>query len=196
MAKRLAGLGKPFALHVCARNEASLPFREALASAPLSGHVALHFDRADGTSSLDPAQAFAKPSPGALLYLCGPAGFMDWLRGAAIAAGWDQAQIRIENFAAPVLEDGEQRPFQVELTRSHRSVSVRSDESIIDALARIGIDVPFACMQGTCGTCIAPVSGGAVDHRDAFLSREEKAAGDRMCLCVSRARDASIAIDL
>ena len=196
MARRLATLGKPFAFHVCARNEAALPFRAALTSAPLAGHVGLHFDKADGTSSLDPLQALAKPTPGTLLYLCGPQGFMDWLRGAAIAAGWDQSQIRLENFAAPVLEDGEQRPFSVELSRSQRSVPVRADESIIDALARIGIDVPFACMQGTCGTCIAPVSGGAVDHRDAFLSREEKAEGDKMCLCVSRARDESITLDL
>ena len=87
-------------------------------------------------------------------------------------------------------------PFSVELARSGKTVAVRADESAIDALARMGIDVPFACMQGTCGTCITPVFKGEIDHRDAFLSREEKDAGDRMCLCVSRAGGEKLTIDL
>ena len=192
MARRLDRLGKPHTLHVCARDEASVPFRDEL----MKLGAQIHLDRADGTSSLDPAQVLVGPRDGTLLYLCGPAGFMGWLRGAALAQGWDAAQIRTENFGAPPQENVAEHPFVVELTTSKREVPVRSDESIIDALARIGIDVPFACMQGTCGTCIAPVAGGDVDHRDAFLSEEEKAQGDRMCLCVSRARGDRLAIDI
>jgi len=192
MARRLDRLGEPHTLHVSARDEASVPFRDELAK--LGAQI--HLDRADGTSSLDPAQVLTGPKDGTLLYLCGPAGFMGWLRGAALAQGWDAAQIRTENFGAPPQENVAEHPFVVELTASKREVPVRSDESIIDALARIGIDVPFACMQGTCGTCIAPVAGGEIDHRDAFLSEEEKAKGDHMCLCVSRARGDRLAIGI
>ena len=190
MAQRVAALGRPFALHVCARSADAVPFRAELAQIGAE----IHLDRADGMSSFDPAVALAGRQDGTLLYVCGPGGFMAWLRGAALAQGWDAAQIRTENFGAAHQDDAEQRPFVVELSQSHRTVPVRSDESIIDALARIGIDVPFACMQGTCGTCIAPVTQGAVDHRDAYLSEEDKATGDRMCLCVSRARGDKLTI--
>ena len=33
-----------------------------------------------------------------------------------------------------------------------------------------------ACLQGVCGTCLTPVLAGQPDHRDAYLSAEEKAA--------------------
>ena len=192
MARRLAALGKPFDLHVCARTPGDVPFGEALAAC--QAHV--HPDGPDGRSTLDVAALFAGYEQGSLLYLCGPQGFMEWLRGAAIAQGWDKALIRIENFGSLAEANEAQLPFSVELARSGKTVAVRADESAIDALARMGIDVPFACMQGTCGTCITPVFKGEIDHRDAFLSREEKDAGDRMCLCVSRAGGEKLTIDL
>jgi len=192
MARRLKALGKAFELHVCARSAADVPFAEELAAC---GGI-IHPDGADGRSSLDAAALFARLPVAGLLYLCGPSGFMDWLRGAAIAQGWDQARIRIESFGSMAEANEEQRPFSVTLARSGKTVPVRADESAIDALARVGIDVPFACMQGTCGTCITPVLTGDIDHRDAYLSREEKAAGERMCLCVSRAAGAGLTVDL
>lgn len=192
MAHRLKALGKPFELHVCARSFADVPFAGELASC---GAI-MYADGPDGRSSLDAAALFAGGPLTGLLYLCGPSGFMDWLREAAIARGWNQAQIRIESFGTLAQANEEQLPFTVTLARSGRQVSVRAEESAIDALARIGIDVPFACMQGTCGTCITPVFTGAIDHRDAYLSREEKEAGDRICLCVSRAAGSDLTIDL
>jgi len=103
---------------------------------------------------------------------------------------------RVENFTAAIAEEAGQKPFTVTLDRSHREIEVKAEESVIDALARFGFDVPFACMQGTCGTCVTPVLNGEIAHRDAFLGEEEKARMDRMCLCVSRARDRGITLDL
>jgi len=37
---------------------------------------------------------------------------------------------------------------------------------------------------------------GAIDHRDAVLSEEEKMAGENMCVCVSRAKDGRIVLVL
>ena len=196
MALRLAELGKPFSLHVCTRSEAALPLRDKLGDSALASHVSIHPDKADGRPSLDPSAIAAQYRPGSLLYICGPAGFMDWLRQELTVHGWPADAIRVENFAAAREADAEQHPFEVRLARSNRMVPVSADESIIDALARTGLDVPFACMQGTCGTCIMPVLSGAIDHRDAFLSPEDKARGDHMCLCVSRAKEAVITLDL
>ena len=38
--------------------------------------------------------------------------------------------------------------------------------------------MPNLCRQGVCGECRLPVRGGAIEHRDLFLTEEEKAAGD------------------
>lgn len=193
MAHRLLALGKPFELHVCARDAASVPFPGEWAAGPLARHVTVHLD---DRNPFNAEQDFAARSKDDLLYICGPQGFMDMVRNTALARGWPYGQIRTESFGAAPQDDAADRPFTVELARSGREVPVRQDESIIDALARIGMDVPFACMQGTCGTCLCHVVDGAVDHRDAFLSEEEKAQGDQMCLCVSRARDTKVRIDL
>ena len=47
--------------------------------------------------------------------------------------------------------------------------------------------VLWSCREGTCGTCETPVLAGEVDHRDSLLTDEEKAANDKMFICVSHA---------
>lgn len=121
---------------------------------------------------------------------------MNWLREAALARGWKEANIRIESFAAPIANDSENRDFALRLARSGRTIKVDARQSILDALLREGVDVPYACMQGTCGTCITEVVDGEVEHRDAFLSETEKAANDHLCFCVSRAQGSSLSINL
>jgi hypothetical protein len=37
---------------------------------------------------------------------------------------------------------------------------------------------------------------GRCDHRDAFLSEKERAAGDRILVCVSRAQGGRLVLDL
>jgi len=197
MANRLAAIGKPFELHVCARDAAAVPFAEGLATAPLAGHTTIHLDDASGKSTLDLDKLLSGKDSETALYMCGPKGFMDWVRNGAVARGWDKSRVHIESFSgAAIAADAEEREFTVTLARSHRDVTVKKDETIIDALAKISIDVPFACMQGTCGTCITPVLAGAIDHRDAYLSEEDKAGDDRMCLCVSRAHGAGLTLDI
>jgi vanillate monooxygenase ferredoxin subunit len=40
------------------------------------------------------------------------------------------------------------------------------------------------------------VLSGTPDHRDVFLTDEEKAAGDKMTCCVSRAKSDELTLDL
>ena len=68
--------------------------------------------------------------------------------------------------------------------------------SIIDAVEMHNVAIDYSCLQGTCGTCICKVIEGEVDHRDAVLSEEEKLENKQICLCVSRAKNGSITLDL
>ncbi|MEZ5689624.1 MAG: fatty acid desaturase [Caenibius sp.] len=196
MANRLMRLDKPFTLHVCARSEADLAFRQTLLGHPLSSHTQVHYDTSEGASSFNPAQALAGPASRELLYICGPQGFMDWVRNEALALGWEANQIRTESFGANNTSVEDNHPFKVRLAKSNRTVDVRKDHSIIDALALAGIDTPFACMQGTCGKCATTVVDGDVDHRDAYFTDEERRQEKKACLCVSRAKGDELTLQL
>ncbi|WP_293372386.1 fatty acid desaturase [Nevskia sp.] len=196
MAHRLIRLGKEFELHVCARNEDAVPFKDELAVSRLARHVKIHLDKPEGGSTLSPEAIFARPDADAQIYICGPGGFMNWLSGAAVKQGWLPENVRIESFSAPISNDGSNHAFTLRLERSNKDVPVKAGQSILDALQHVGIDPRYACMQGTCGTCVVKVTSGEVDHRDAYLSETEKAANTQMCLCVSRAKADRLCIDL
>ena len=59
-----------------------------------------------------------------------------------------------------------------------------------------GVEVPVSCEQGVCGTCLTRVLAGEPDHRDAYLTDEERAANDQFLPCCSRARTQTLVIDL
>jgi ferredoxin-NADP reductase len=196
MAHRLIRLGKEFELHVCARNEDAVPFKDELAVSRLARHVTIHLDKPEGGSTLSPETIFAQPDEHAQIYICGPGGFMNWLRDSAVEQGWQPENIRIESFSAPISTDGSNHAFTLRLERSQKDVPVKAGQSILDALQHSGVEPRYACMQGTCGTCVVKVVSGEVDHRDAYLSETEKVANTQMCLCVSRAKAERLAIDL
>ena len=54
-----------------------------------------------------------------------------------------------------------------------QKISVTRAESLIDALARSGIDIPTSCQSGLCGTCKTRYISGDVDHGDCILSDDE-----------------------
>lgn len=196
MAHRLIRLDKDFEMHVCARNEEAVPFKEELAVSRLAKHVQIHLDQENGRSALSPEQIFSRPDKNTQIYICGPGGFMTWLRESAIQRGWLDENIRIESFSAPITIDVENRPFTLHLSKSNIDVPVGANQSILDALQHSGVEPAYACMQGTCGTCVTKVVEGEVDHRDAYLSESEKAANTQMCMCVSRAKGDRLSVEL
>ncbi len=88
------------------------------------------------------------------------------------------------------------RAFTVELARTGRHCEVAADETIVQALERIGVAVQTSCQEGLCGTCLTTVLAGTPEHHDQLLGDEERAAGDLMCLCVSRATSSRLVLDL
>jgi len=195
MAHYLHAAGTQFTLHVCAADADAVPFRDELHQMPFADAVQVHLDTVPGRTSLDPTVVFT-PSSGAALYVCGPAGFMDWVTERAVAAGWPRDCVHRESFAGAVLDLTDSRPFDVVLARSGTTLHIPAERQILDVLAEHDVVVPWACSQGVCGTCVTPVLSGAIEHRDAVLKPEVRAAGTAMCLCVSRAKDSKIVLDL
>jgi len=194
MAYRLHAEDKPFTLHYCAREQATAAFLEDLANAPFADKVHLHFDSGEGTACFNAASDLSDPATGAHVYTCGPAGFMSYMHGLAEARGYAREALHQEFFSVEVDSTGDS--FEVELAQSGQTVTVAEGQSIVEALAGIGVTIEVSCEQGICGTCLCDVLEGEPDHRDSFLTDEEKADGDQIMLCCSRAKSSKLVLDL
>jgi ferredoxin len=88
------------------------------------------------------------------------------------------------------------QPFEVELAQSGQRFTVAADQSLLDCLIENGCDPMFDCKRGECGVCAVPVIEGEIDHRDYVLTAREKAEGNVMQICISRAKGARLVLDI
>ncbi|WP_374620146.1 2Fe-2S iron-sulfur cluster-binding protein [Pandoraea sp.] len=195
MAEALSASDASFEVHYCTREPARMGFRERFARDDLAAKTHLYFDNEGGRADLD--AILAQPCGGKHLYVCGPAGFIDAVVSRAAAARWPEGNVHREYFAAPGQTDADDdKPFQVKLLSSGRVIDVKAGETLVAALAAQGVDVQTSCEQGVCGTCLTRVVDGTPDHRDVYLTDEERAANDQMLPCCSRSKSAMLVLDL
>lgn len=192
MAYALKQAGKSFELHYCSRSEHKAAFLDEL-KREFGNQLVLHFDDAGEDQRIDP-QALAAARSGTHLYVCGPSGFMDWVIEQGKAAGLPDNQVHFEYFNAEVDISGE--AFEVYAEASDITVQVGPNESIATALKAAGVKVQMSCEEGVCGTCICDVIEGTPDHRDHFLTDEEKDDNDQIALCCSRAKSSRLVVDI
>jgi vanillate O-demethylase ferredoxin subunit len=192
MALALARAGKQLELHYATAAEDRLAFADELANA-LGDQ--LHTYTGDSGKRLDLAALFATAPDGTEVYFCGPIRMLDAARHAWREAGRDLAGFRFEMFGDSGLFPAQS--FTAHLPAHNLSIEVPAGTTLLDAMIEAGIDMVYDCKRGECGLCAVGVTdaSGRIDHRDVFLSDAEKAAGDRMCTCVSRAAGGSITID-
>ena len=75
-------------------------------------------------------------------------------------------------------------------------MTVPSGKTVLAVLQEQGIEIPVSCEQGICGTCVTRVLRGTPEHRDHYLTDEERAANDQFTPCCSRAVSAELLLDL
>ena len=86
--------------------------------------------------------------------------------------------------------------FEVVLAQTGQTITVAPDESILQAVEKIGISVDCLCREGACGTCETAILAGEAEHYDQYLDDDEKASQKTIMICVSRAKGNSITLDL
>ncbi|MEJ2693211.1 MAG: iron-sulfur cluster-binding domain-containing protein [Candidatus Thiodiazotropha sp.] len=141
--------------------------------------VELHFDDADPQQRFDADRVLANPSPNTHLYVCGPAGFLDYVLHAATANGWPPAQVHREYFSASPTSHADDGSFDVEINSTGEVITIPADRSVLHILEGAGIDIPVSCEEGICGTCVTRILEGIPDHRDLFMSDEEHAQNNQ-----------------
>ncbi|MCR9149843.1 MAG: 2Fe-2S iron-sulfur cluster-binding protein [Rhodobacteraceae bacterium] len=148
-------------LHVLSREAVDVPL--------LNGRI-------DGAKIAALARAGAIDPAGAQgVFLCGPGGMIDDVAAVLPDLGVDPARLHFERFtvdgapprpaseaaqaaaaagvAVEVVLDGTRRAFTLE----------DGDESLIEAAARQGVDLPWSCHGGMCSTCRCKVVEGAAE---------------------------------
>lgn len=193
MAQALASMQLDFRLHHFARSKQHLAFpqvRSALGDRVVD-HVAL--DPAETATEL--RTLLAEPGAGRQVYVCGPGPMLDAARSIAAELGWPDTSVHFEYFANPT-EIDDSSSFEIALARSAMTLQVPAGRTALGVLRDHGIALPSSCEQGACGTCVATVIEGKVDHQDVHLNATERAANDRMITCVSRALSDRLVLDL
>ncbi|MHA7777984.1 PDR/VanB family oxidoreductase [Roseibium sp. M-1] len=195
MAYRLEEIGADFELHYCARTKLDAAFRKAILKTPFGRKVVWHFDGANGLTSFDPDTVLQGPDDQHHLYVCGPIGFMEFVREGASRCGWPDSNVHFEAFE-PSEDMAHGEAFEVFASRSDKLIKVRSNQSAAQALEENGIRVSVSCEQGICGTCLVPIIEGAAIHRDSYQTESEKNANTQFALCCSRASTGRIVLDV
>jgi vanillate O-demethylase ferredoxin subunit len=155
--------------------------------------VRLHESDHDGPPDLD--ELLAWQPEGTVVYICGPGPMIDALRDSAARVGWSPDRVRYEVFnAAHRPEDSD---FAVRL-RSGTVIPVGAGTTILDALEAARIDTLSDCRRGECGLCITDVLDphDGIDHRDSYLTVEERDKSTQIAICCSRASGDLIDLDI
>ena len=76
--------------------------------------------------------------------------------------------------------------YQVELKKSGRTFTVEEDETVLEAAIRQGVQLPYGCKNGACGTSKGKVLEGRIEHGDhsqSALSTLDETAGATLLCC-------------
>ncbi|MDR4946446.1 PDR/VanB family oxidoreductase [Neobacillus cucumis] len=190
MAADLKAKGKTFELHYAAPSKEQCAFYSYLKE-HYPNEIQFYFS--NEKRKMKPHLMENKPI-GTHVYFCGSEAMMKEYAEAAKYYGYHENSIHFELFSPPDL--GPQHPFQVKLHKSNQLLQVREGESLLETLLKNNIQAPYSCRIGGCGSCQVDVLEGDVDHRDLFLSDQEKENSNVMLTCVSRGKCGTLVLDL
>jgi ferredoxin-NADP reductase len=146
-----------------------------------SGHLTKEFVSQHGTDLHSPT-----------FFLCGPKGFMDSTRQILSTLGINEDRILQESFGEGK-RSTESRPGEactvetVVFMQSGKVCQVSAGSTLLDLAEKNGVQIPYGCRQGQCGTCATRLLSGTVQmDLEAGLTAEQKNAG-YVLPCVSRA---------
>jgi ferredoxin-NADP reductase len=188
--KQLAIMGERFELHYSCRNpELGSYANELTEQHPNTTHI--YFD--DQNQRIDLEKLLGGQPLGTHIYVCGPKGMIDWVRGNAADLGWPREAVHYEEFLAP--RSG--KPFEVKLAVSNKVIQVGEHQSLLEAIEAAGVDAPYLCRGGACGQCETDVIGydGKFLHNDHWLEDDQKTSGKKIMPCVSRFEGKTLVLD-
>jgi vanillate O-demethylase ferredoxin subunit len=198
MAEVLAKGETPFEFHYCGRAPETMAFDARLKTAAFKDAVTLHYDSGPAEQRLDLDALFKSSGDGFQVYVCGPAGFIDWVLTSAADFGVPDDKVHTEYFMATndPLNAEDNQSFEVVIASTGNSYVIPPDRSIVEVLEENGIEIIVSCQQGICGSCVTTILEGEPIHNDQVLTDEEKDEDHQFTPCCSRAASKTLVLDL
>ncbi len=143
---------------------------------------------------------FAKLVSGSESFICGPAPYMAVVKKALSEAGVPRERIHMEVFESltgnPFSEapadaaiddgDGNAAEAQVELDGQAYTLRWPRSRNLVDTMLAAGIEVPYSCREGNCGSCAATVIEGEVQMGESKLLEAQDIADGLFLACQAR----------
>lgn len=85
--------------------------------------------------------------------------------------------------------------YQITLKTSGKTFTATPDETVLEAAIRQGINLPYGCKNGACGSCKGKVESGQVthgNHNEKALTPEEALDGCALFCCAKAQSDLTI----
>lgn len=194
MACALAASRAQYTLAYFVRSDASVVFREDFGRSPLADQSRIHAGLSPAATRECIAGLLSGALPNTHLYVCGPSAFMEMTVGLARNALGERF-VHQESFGPAVPVDGDEREFLVRLAGEGNAIPVPAGQTVLVSLREAGFEIPSSCEVGVCGTCMMRVLAGEPDHRDTYLTDDERAAGTCFLPCVSRSNSSVLVLD-
>lgn len=194
------------------RDEKSVIFAERLREL-----AARHADALTVVHWLESVQGLPSPQQLATLvssfsdhraYMCGPGPFMDTVREGLLLAGVPKERIHAEVFTSlsgdpfadvPAVEidesDTDAASVTVQLDGEEHDLVWPRSATLVDVMLSKGLDVPYSCREGECGSCACTVVEGDVDTPPSAILDEEDIANGYVLACQARPKSNQVRID-
>lgn len=156
----------------------------------------LESERGVPTASLL-ATEFAAIATDRDVFVCGPGPFKDASVAGLGALGFNKSLINLEIFSSlrgnpfnaeavpdrPAPGSIAAVPAEVEIDGETHNLHWTVDTPLLQCLIDRGIDAPFSCQEGECGTCLATISHGKVRMLTNFVLDEQDIASGSILAC-------------
>jgi 3-ketosteroid 9alpha-monooxygenase subunit B len=133
-------------------------------------------------------------------FICGPAPFMDVVHSALAATGAPDGRVHTELFTSltgdpfegrvedveVAADDSDAADVEVELDGAVHSLRWPRARTLLDTMLSAGIDVPYSCREGQCGSCVATVVDGQVRMDKSDILEPEDIAEGLVLTCQAR----------
>lgn len=140
-------------------------------------------------------------------FICGPAPFMEVVKDALSEAGVPRENIHLELFQSltgdpfsdmpidDIADDEEAAETEISIDGEVHQLGWPKSRNLVDVMLAAGLDVPFSCREGNCGSCAATVVEGEVDLGNAAILEKEDIAEGLFLACQARPVSSKLKIE-
>jgi ring-1,2-phenylacetyl-CoA epoxidase subunit PaaE len=153
-------------------------------------------------------------------FVCGPGDMIEQVSATLRELGVEAARVHCEHFTVATAAEGGtvgsaaaaghagvapppppgagvgEAEVTVRMDGRRRSFTMKMDgETVLDAAARAGVELPFSCRAGVCSTCRTKVISGAVEMAQNYALEEGELAQGYVLACQSHVKSATLELD-